>query len=60
MVAASATSCSAGYDACKKGDRVKTFKYLGLTLAEDGELDAEVIHRVSSDFTFSCASICRE
>ena len=26
--------------------RVKTFKYLGSTLAEDGELDAEVNHRV--------------
>ena len=28
--------------------RVKTFKYLGSTLAEDGELDAEVNHRVPS------------
>ena len=28
--------------------RVKTFTYLGSTLAEDGELDAEVIHRVQS------------
>ena len=26
--------------------RVKTFTYLGSTLAEDGELDAEVTHRV--------------
>lgn len=28
--------------------RVKTFKYLGSTLADDGELDAEVTHRVQS------------
>ena len=28
--------------------RVKTFTYLGSTLAEDGELDAEVTHRVQS------------
>ena len=28
--------------------RVKTFIYLGSTLAEDGELDAEVTHRVQS------------
>ena len=28
--------------------RVKPFKYLGSTLAEDGELDAEVNHRVRS------------
>ena len=28
--------------------RVKTFIYLGSTLAEDGELDAEVTHRVKS------------
>ena len=28
--------------------RVKTFTYLGSTLAEDGELDAEVSHRVQS------------
>ena len=28
--------------------RVKTFTYLGSTLADDGELDAEVIHRVQS------------
>ena len=28
--------------------RVKTFTYLGSTLAEDGELDAEVNHRVQS------------
>ena len=28
--------------------RVTTFKYLGSTLAEDGELDAEVSHRVQS------------
>ena len=27
---------------------VKTFTYLGSTLAEDGELDAEVTHRVQS------------
>ena len=27
---------------------VKTFKYLESTLAEDGELDAEVNHRVQS------------
>ena len=29
-------------------NRVKTFTYLGSTLAEDGELDAEVTHRVQS------------
>ena len=29
-------------------NRVKTFTYLGSTLAEDGELDAEVAHRVQS------------
>ena len=28
--------------------RVKTFTHLGSTLAEDGELDAEVTHRVQS------------
>ena len=28
--------------------RVKTFKYLGSTLAEDRELDAEVNHRVQN------------
>ena len=28
--------------------RVKTFTYMGSTLAEDGELDAEVTHRVQS------------
>ena len=28
--------------------RVKTFTYLGSTLAEDGELDAEVTHRGQS------------
>ena len=28
--------------------RVKTFTYLGSTLAEDGELDAEVTHRVQT------------
>ena len=28
--------------------RVKTLTYLGSTLAEDGELDAEVTHRVQS------------
>ena len=28
--------------------RVKTFTYLGSTLSEDGELDAEVTHRVQS------------
>ena len=28
--------------------KVKTFTYLGSTLAEDGELDAEVTHRVQS------------
>ena len=28
--------------------RMKTFTYLGSTLAEDGELDAEVTHRVQS------------
>ena len=28
--------------------RVKTFTYLGSTLAEDGEVDAEVTHRVQS------------
>ena len=28
--------------------RVKTFTYLGFTLAENGELDAEVAHRVQS------------
>ena len=28
--------------------RVNTFTYLGSTLAEDGELDAEVTHRVQS------------
>ena len=28
--------------------RVKRFTYLGSTLAEDGELDAEVTHRVQS------------
>ena len=28
--------------------RVKTFTYLGSTLAEDGELDAEVTRRVQS------------
>ena len=28
--------------------RVKTFKYLGSTLAEDGELDVEVTRRVQS------------
>ena len=28
--------------------RVKTFTYLGSTLAEDGELDAEVTHQVQS------------
>ena len=28
--------------------RVKTFTYLGSTLAEDGELDAKVTHRVQS------------
>ena len=28
--------------------RVKTFKYLGSMLAENGELDAEVNHRVQS------------
>ena len=28
--------------------RVKTFTYLGSTLVEDGELDAEVTHRVQS------------
>ena len=28
--------------------RVKIFKYLGSELAEDGELDAEVNHRVQS------------
>ena len=28
--------------------KVKTFTHLGLTLAEDGELDAEVTHRVKS------------
>ena len=27
---------------------MKTFKHLGSTLAEDGELDAEVTHRVQS------------
>ena len=30
--------------------RVKTFTYLGSTLAEDGELDAEVTHRVQSEW----------
>ena len=29
-------------------ESVKTFTYLGSTLSEDGELDAEVIHRVQS------------
>ena len=29
-------------------NRVNTFTYLGPTLAEDGELDAEVTHRVQS------------
>ena len=28
--------------------RLKTFTYLGSTLAKDGELDAEVTHRVQS------------
>ena len=28
--------------------RVRTFTYLGSTLAEDGELDADVTHRVQS------------
>ena len=31
-------------------ERVKTFTYLGSTLAEDGELDAEVTHRVQSEW----------
>ena len=31
--------------------RVTTFTYLGSTLAEDGELDAEVTHRVQSGWT---------
>ena len=31
-----------------QGKTVKTFTYLGSTLADDGELDAEVTHRVQS------------
>ena len=31
--------------------RVKTFTYLGSTLEEDGELHAEVTHRVQSGWT---------
>ena len=30
------------------GLRVNTFKYLGATLAENGDLDAEMTHRVQS------------
>ncbi len=29
-------------------ERVNTFKYLGATLAEDGDLDAEMTHRIQS------------
>ena len=29
-------------------ERVNTFKYLGATLAENGDLDAEMTHRVQS------------
>ena len=30
-------------------ERVNTFKYLGATLAENGDLDAEMTHRIQSD-----------
>ena len=33
--------------------RMKTFTYLGSTLAEDGELDAEATHRVPSGLTIA-------
>ena len=29
-------------------ERVNTFKYLGATLAENGDLDAEMTHRIQS------------
>ena len=29
-------------------ERVKTFKYLGVTLAENGDLDVEMTHRIQS------------
>ena len=29
-------------------ERVNTFKYLGVTLAENGDLDAEITHRIQS------------
>ena len=31
-------------------ERVNTFKYLGATLAENGDLDAEVTHRIQSEW----------
>ena len=40
--------CNEHQDAEIHLKRVKTFTYLGSTLAEDGELDAEVTHRVQS------------
>ena len=32
-------------------ERVNTFKYIGATLAENGDLDAEMTHRVQSGWT---------
>ena len=31
-------------------ERVNTFKYLGATLAENGDLDAEMTHRIQSEW----------
>ena len=39
--------------------RVKTFKYLGSTLAEDGELNAEVNHIVQNGWrNWKCLECC--
>ena len=32
-------------------ERVNTFKYIGATLAENGDLDAEMTHRIQSGWT---------
>ena len=33
----------------EKLERVTTFKYLGATLAENGDLDVEIMHRIQSE-----------
>ena len=38
--------------------RVKTFTYVGSTLVEDGELDAEVTHRVQSGWKRVSGVLC--